>query len=305
MVQNKYTNIHGLNKVTPVPCGKCVNCKKRRSRHWVFRLQEETKVSSSVSFLTLTYDDENLPKTENGFATIRKKDFQSWMKRFRQECPRSKNNTRIKYYAVGEYGEKNDRPHYHAVLFNVPHSIIRNPQKVVDTWKQGIIELEYPRNNAKTTNYVTGYITKSTFERRDHYDLNTGLITEDDRVKDFSLMSKGMGINYLTPKMINYFRDRQIFVIVREDGELISMPRYYKNKIFTPRELSKMYKEYINILDMDMEEEIKNIGSDYFKRQRDQIQALIRKTDKENKLKRTTIFTNKKDYELKKIKLHR
>ena len=286
MVQNKYTNIHGLNKVTPVPCGQCINCKKRRSRNWVFRLEQETKVSSSVSFLTLTYADEHLPKSENGFATLVKKDFQLFMKKLRIECPTSKKQNRIKYFAVGEYGEKKDRPHYHAVLFNVPHQLIRDPLKIDKTWDKGIIQLEYPRNNAKTTNYVTGYITKQTFERRDYINTNTGLITTDDRLKEFSLMSKGMGINYLTPQMKQYFRNTKTFVIVKENGELVSMPRYYKNKIFTQKELTEMYHEYINIIDTDIEEQINNIGEAYFKNQRDQIFALIRKTEKENKLKR-------------------
>ena len=67
------------------------------------------------------------------------------------------------------------------------------------------------------------------------------------------------------------------------------MPRYYKNKIFTPKELTNMYQEYINIIDEDIEQEINNIGEAYFKNQRDQIKALIRKTDKENNLKRLTI----------------
>ena len=102
-------------------------------------------------------------------------------------------------------------------------------------------------------------------------------------------MSKGMGINYLTPQMKQYFRNTKTFVIVKENGELVSMPRYYKNKIFTQKELTEMYKEYINIIDTDIEEQINNIGEAYFKNQRDQIKALIRKTDKENNLKRLTL----------------
>ena len=203
MVKNKHTSLHGTNKVTPVPCGQCVPCKKRRSRHWVFRLDQEAQISTSVSFLTLTYADEYLPKSENGFATLVKKDFQLFMKRLRIACPTSNKQQRIKYYACGEYGSeyKTARPHYHAVLFNIPHTLIRDPLKIDKIWDQGIITLEYPRNAAKTTNYVTGYITKSTFQRRDHYNINTGLITADDRQAEFSLMSKNMGLSYLTPRI--------------------------------------------------------------------------------------------------------
>lgn len=275
LVQNQYTNVNGQNRVTPVPCGKCINCKKRRSRHWVFRLDQEARRSSSVSFLTLTYDDQHLPISKNNFYTLRKKDFQLFMKNLRHLAPTNK----IKYYACGEYGSEQHtvRPHYHAVLFNLPHSIINSPHLVANAWGRGISQLEYPRNTDMTTSYVTGYITKSTFEKESDY---------DDREPEFSLMSKKMGLNYLTPQMIKYFRDRKIFTIVKENGELISMPRYYKNKIFSPQELKEMYKEYINILDIDMENKIKDIGSEYFKRQADEIKALLRKTEINNKLKR-------------------
>ena len=235
MVKNKHTSLHGTNKVTPVPCGQCINCKKRRSRHWVFRLNEEAKISSSAAFLTLTY--ENAPISTNGFPTLVKKDYQDFIKRLRLLAPTSKKETRIKYYACGEYGSKTYRPHYHAILFNLPHNLINNPTQVYDTWKHGHIMIA--PNNEKTTNYVAGYITKQTFERRDHYDINSGLITADDRQQEFSLMSKNMGLSYLTPEIKKFYRDTKTFVIVKENGELISMPRYYKNHIFSPEELTQ------------------------------------------------------------------
>ena len=203
LVKNQYTNVHGQNKVTPVPCGKCINCKKRRSRHWVFRLNEEAKISKSASFLTLTY--ENAPISKNGFQTLVKKDYQDFMKRLRNLCPTST----LKYYMCGEYGSKTNRPHYHAILFNLPHSVIKNPLLVEQQWKHGHIMLA--ENNQKTMNYVAGYVTKNTWKP---------IGNNDDRVPEFSLMSKKMGLSYLTPQMIKYFRDRKIFVIVRENGDL-------------------------------------------------------------------------------------
>ena len=95
-----------------------------------------------------------------------------------------------------------------------------------------------------------------------------------------------MGLSFLTDKMVKYFKDRKIFVIQGSGGELISMPRYYKQKIFTPTELSAMYEEYINLQDENIEQEINDIGREYFRRQNEQIKALLRKTKKENNLKR-------------------
>ena len=41
-----------------VPCGKCVECLKRRQREWFIRLEQECLVASSAFFVTLTYGDE-------------------------------------------------------------------------------------------------------------------------------------------------------------------------------------------------------------------------------------------------------
>jgi len=65
-------------------------------------------------FLTLTYDDFNLP--EGG--TLLKRDHQTFLKRLRQYCWRQ-HKIKIRYFLVGEYGDKTQRPHYHALIFGL------------------------------------------------------------------------------------------------------------------------------------------------------------------------------------------
>lgn len=72
------------------------------------RCVHESKLWKDNCFITLTYNDENLP--ERGQLTY--KHFVLFMKRLRKE----KQN--IRFYMAGEYGTQNDRPHYHAILFN-------------------------------------------------------------------------------------------------------------------------------------------------------------------------------------------
>lgn len=91
-----------------IPCGGCIGCRLDRSRQWAARLMHEAKYHELKSFLTLTYSDENLP--EGG--TLVKRDFQLFMKRFRKE-----HGGKIRYFMCGEYGDGNDRPHYHAIIF--------------------------------------------------------------------------------------------------------------------------------------------------------------------------------------------
>ena len=42
-------------------CGQCMACRINRRRIWTHRIMLEALVSPSASFLTLTYNKENLP----------------------------------------------------------------------------------------------------------------------------------------------------------------------------------------------------------------------------------------------------
>lgn len=63
----------------------------------------------SSSFLTLTYDDENVPSD----GSLDRDAFPGFMKRLRRKFPAGA----LRYFHCGEYGSENLRPHYHAVLF--------------------------------------------------------------------------------------------------------------------------------------------------------------------------------------------
>lgn len=67
------------------------------------------------AFLTLTYSDENLTFVSTPpSATLIPKDLQNFLKRFRKW----QEPNRVRFYAVGEYGDDTQRPHYHAAIFN-------------------------------------------------------------------------------------------------------------------------------------------------------------------------------------------
>lgn len=95
-----------------VPCGKCIGCRLERSRQWALRCTNEASLYEDNCFITLTYSDDNCPKSLNV------DDFQKFIKRLRKNFREKK----IRYFACGEYGDKLGRPHYHACLFNVDFS---------------------------------------------------------------------------------------------------------------------------------------------------------------------------------------
>ena len=71
-------------------------------------------------------------------------------------------------------------------------------------------------------------------------------------------MSKGLGEGYLTPQMIKYYKDRKLFCIVHENGHILSMPRYYKNKIFDKMELKELFKEWLAIQTISAKKRLSN-----------------------------------------------
>lgn len=219
------------NEKHPVPCGKCPPCLQRRASAWSFRLLNEMDREPRCFFVTLTY--ENPPMSPKGFMTLSKRDFQLFMKRLRKLSPpvgRDSFGTAtlnaIRYYAVGEYGSIRMRPHFHAIMYGV------NPDLILKAWPYGIIEVD-PDVNPANIAYVCKYITKGRL---------VPAHKNDDRVPEFSLMSKNLGSSYLTPQMKRYHKaDLSRSYATLEGGVKISLPRYYKDRIFSPEEREFMF----------------------------------------------------------------
>lgn len=144
-------------------CGQCVPCKVNNRRVWVHRIMLESTQHLCNSFVTLTYRPECEPEGGN----LAKKELQDWIKRLRKSIE----PTRIRYYAVGEYGEKNGKPHYHLALFGygpcangrTTHDERRPEKKCCDvcdtirsTWGRGRIYVGDLED--KSAGYVAGYL---------------------------------------------------------------------------------------------------------------------------------------------------
>lgn len=93
-----------------VACGQCIGCRIDRTQDWATRIVHEASLHELNCFITLTYDDDHLPPGR----TLVKKDFQDFMKRLRKQ-----HDGKVRYFAVGEYGDLDERPHYHACIFGL------------------------------------------------------------------------------------------------------------------------------------------------------------------------------------------
>lgn len=231
-IKNPKPNVLGQGTHMEVPCGKCKNCILRRAAHWAFRLECEELRSRTSAFITYTYDNDNVPRSANGFLNLSTTDFQSYMKRQRKAIADNygKDYWRkhsIKYYMAGEYGSQTERPHYHAIMFNLPEYYLRNDHRITEIWKKGRVQVD--EVSPASIRYVTGYLHKQL------YWANKG--QNDDRQREFSRMSKGIGENYLTDARIKSMKSKLNPYLSLEDGIKMSMPRYYKNKVFNEEEL--------------------------------------------------------------------
>lgn len=204
------------SKTRVVGCGRCVPCLRKKQIDWCFRLNEELKNSSSACFVTLTYDDENIPWVECGY-TLNRMDFQKFMKRLRKHA----GQTKLKYYACGEYGDQTERPHYHAIIFNLPRPFDRFLQKA---WKYGHIHIGSVTE--ASIFYTTKYALKG-LRRQKAIEVD-----EFGREPQFQLMSNGLGASYIKESIIGYLRTNGTKLLTLQGGVKKKLPRYYIDKMF-------------------------------------------------------------------------
>jgi len=171
-------------------CGRCLPCRVSQRRIWQSRIMLEAKDHEQSAFVTLTYDEKNMPK-DSSLDPRHSRDF---LKRLRKALEPQ----RIRYFLVGEYGSESQRPHYHAALFSYPYchygrsrySKTRNHccppcDTIKHIWGRGLVDLGdiTPYSAA----YIAGYTTKKLTDS-----LDTSLLR--GRHPEFSRMSRRPGI---------------------------------------------------------------------------------------------------------------
>ena len=142
-------------KKNPVPCGRCQNCRVNRRQFWVGRIILEMKSSALPSFfVTLTYKPEECPfvldELGQRWDTLEPLHTKEWLWRWR------KRYGPIRYFLVGEYGDRTQRPHYHAVLFG--EGVDDVERRVRTTWTAGFSSV-FEMNLARAR-YVSQYTVK-------------------------------------------------------------------------------------------------------------------------------------------------
>lgn len=249
-------------------CGQCIGCRLERSRQWAVRCVHEASLHTYNSFITLTYDESNLPP--NG--SLIKKDFQEFVKRLRYHASDSSSefytalsttNGRFRYFQCGEYGENFGRPHYHACLFGLSFSDSKHLKDVngCPYYTSNVLNKIWGKGMCivgdvtfESAAYVARYcVKKVTGEKAVYYyndiDYATGEIL-CERVPEYTTMSRrpGIGADWLkkfrsdvypsdevvlrgvSQKPPKYY-DRQYEISCPESMELLKEKRSAKGKL--------------------------------------------------------------------------
>ncbi|QKI28906.1 VP4 [Kummerowia striata gokushovirus] len=216
----------------PIPCQQCAGCRLERSRQWAMRCMHENQMHRESCFVTLTYDDKNLPQG----GTLVKRDLQLFMKNVRNH-----RGSGIRFYGCGEYGERSFRPHYHVILYGVDFydkKFVKNAPCGEPMYHSAELRKYWPYGNNiigsvtfDSAAYVARYIMKKVMGDQaqsyyEWYDTVTGEITL--REPEFTNMSRRPGIGAGWYAKFGGHAYQHDSVIIKEQE--VRPPRYYDLK---------------------------------------------------------------------------
>lgn len=246
-----------------IPCGKCIACRLNYAKDWATRCVLEAKKYEHNEMLTLTYDDEHLPKNKGvdfktgeilDVVTLCKEDVQKFLKRLRKAF------SGVRYFMCGEYGSIHERPHYHLILFNIKvedktyfdtnkkGNIQQTSPTIKKIWGKGLISL--CPVNYETCEYVARYIMKK--QKGKH---SKELYEVAGKVAEYTAMSRrpGIAFDYYEEFLKNDYEKKKTYLATKNGLKQVKNSRYF----------DKLY-------DIDNPEDMARIKE---KRKEDQIEA--------------------------------
>lgn len=220
----------------PIACKRCIECLKKNANDWRIRLLEDIKVHRNAKFITLTFSTESLEKLRE---ELREKNYTGYdydnavatlaVRRFLERW-RKKHKKSVRHWLVTELGShQTEHIHLHGLIYT--DSIA----EIEKHWQYGYIwpnKDNYSKNyvNGRTINYITKYINKINSKHK----LYIPII----------LTSPGIGASYTKThnfKLHKYNNDKTKEYYTTDSGHKISLPIYYRNKIYTEQQREKLW----------------------------------------------------------------
>lgn len=198
-----------------LPCGGCLGCRANIAQAWALRCQLELQQHTQAVFTTLTYNDENVPVT----LPPPEEALPLWLKRLRKNT-----GQKLRFFACAEYGERTNRPHFHAIIYGLGE---QHAEDIQNAWKntrtrQLLGHTRTERATPANIAYTAGYCQKKIGYKRfphERVDPDTGEVYRWQ--PPYRLMSRRPGIGGHAKKWINMWR---LYAV--KDGHKMPVPRF-------------------------------------------------------------------------------
>ncbi|AXL15553.1 replication initiator protein [Microviridae sp.] len=206
--ENEHDSFVMDNRYYTIPCRQCLGCRMDYAKQWAIRCMHEASLHENNVFLTLTYDQNNIPN----FGNLIYRDFQLFIKRLRKKYPREKGDE-ISYFVAGEYGEKTLRPHYHAIIFNFDFS-----------------DKKFLKKSFSKENYYTSEICSNLWNNQGH--IIIGSVTFQSAGYVARYISKKQGMN----------QDHSFYD--QKPDDFVNVSNQYVQRKFTSENTEREYYKY-------------------------------------------------------------
>lgn len=227
-------------------CGQCTGCRVKRRMDLATRLTHEAEFHEHSWFVTTTYADEHLPYG----GSLYHNHISEFIRALRDKLRPQK----IRFFGVGEYGGKMNRPHYHFIIFGpdfpdkkvsytAPSTFKHSDQFVrmfgpsgakyyeseflSNVWKKGLVQLT--STSSATMEYVAKFhIDKVTGDRAESYYSKT--VEETGEIisleSEQARMSRRPGLGHAWIE--KYWTDVYPHgYMIAKNGSLFAPPAYY------------------------------------------------------------------------------
>ncbi len=244
-------NKNGTAQKMEVACGQCLGCRVDHRLMWSIRIVHEASMHVDHygnSWATLTYREPSACTDEQfknrHYVPEKYSLTPSHVSNFIRSLRKGNRDHKIRYFYCGEYGDENQRPHYHVCIFNhlFNDQYLWKDDEGLYTYTSAELQKHWPWGfttvadlNLRTAAYTAGYaLKKITGKRADEHYLRWDedgeaywLLPEYIRMSTGRGKPSGIGASFYEKFKSDIFPSDQSPIPGHGQSELV--PRYYQN----------------------------------------------------------------------------
>lgn len=190
------------------------------------------------AFINLTFDDRYLPED----FSVHVRTFQLFMKRLRKALK----TDRIRFFACGEYGDENLRPHYHALIFGCgfpDKRYFKTTPRGDRLYTSSFLESVWQKGHCPigdVTFESAGYVARYNMKKQTGDDASAHYLRQHPLTRlwhfvepEFLVMSRrpGIGQGWLEKYRSDVYPHDQVVIGGGQGRGVCAPPRYYDNQL--------------------------------------------------------------------------